>query len=348
MRVFTDFHHSSLLRSLVLLFEERLGMEVYRPIGMDWFDEGYWAVNNQRDTAEQFLSLDQAYKPEDGTPSLNLIAQKSGHIEGTCYVMDPGAISLHKACELDYFKNNQWDYVIASIPAHVPLFKKLIELYSPSAKLIVQVGNNWSLDMFEGLNVLASVKPQLAPSSVHFYRQEFDTKIFEQEPCRATRNIYSFVNVIENSGVGWVDYNALKAALPGFDFKAYGGQCPDGNMTGPLRLARMMREAMMIFHVKPGGDGFGHVIHNAYAVGRPLITRSSHYRGQLAEELLVPGTFIDLDKHSMSDAKNMLHRLGAAPDVVLEMGAKAAQRFRDVVNYEKEAKEVSEWLQSLN
>ena len=65
-RVLCDFHHSSLLRSLVLLFEERLDMALYRPIGMDWFDEGFWAINNQRDTAEQFL------KPEsqalDGTP----------------------------------------------------------------------------------------------------------------------------------------------------------------------------------------------------------------------------------------------------------------------------------------
>lgn len=349
MRVLTDFHHSSLLLATNMLFGDRLGMEVYRPIGMEWFEEAFWGINNLRDTAAQFLSLDQTYKPGDGTPSLNQIAQKTQHIEGICQVMDPGAISLHKACTLDYFKDNQWDYVIASIPAHVPLFEKLIKLYSPSAKLIVQVGNNWSLDMFQGRNILASVKPSLAPATVHFYRQEFSRKIFSPEPAKTSRNIYSFVNVIEKSGIGWEDYNALKAILEaqGFNFAAYGGQCPDGNMDGPLRLARKMYEAMMIFHVKPGGDGFGHIIHNAYACGRPIITRSSHYNDCLAEDLLVPGTFIDLDKFSIGEAKNTLTRLAYQDDVLLEMGRKAAQQFDYVVDYDKEAQEVSIWLQNL-
>ena len=41
MRVLTDFHHNSLMISHVKLFEERLKMDVYRPIGMEWFNEGW-------------------------------------------------------------------------------------------------------------------------------------------------------------------------------------------------------------------------------------------------------------------------------------------------------------------
>lgn len=51
VRVLTDFHHSSLLRATNMLFQDRLGLSVFRPIGMEWFTEGFWAVNDQEDTA---------------------------------------------------------------------------------------------------------------------------------------------------------------------------------------------------------------------------------------------------------------------------------------------------------
>ena len=347
-RVLCDFHHTSLLRSLHLLFEDRLGWELYRPIGMEWYEQGYWAINDLPDTAKQFLDLDQAWKPEDGTPPLNTIAA-GNDAEGIYMVMDPGGHSAHKAATLDFFINNKFDYVIASIPAHVPLFKDLIAKYQPWAKLIVQMGNNWPLGLFQGENVLASVAPQSYPQDTNafFYHQEFDTKIFKQSPTRPTKKIYSYVNIIQNTGIGWEDYKQLQRLLPEFDFKAYGGQCPDGNKTGPMELAKSMSEAQFIFHVKPGGDGYGHVIHNAYATGRPIITRPSHYKGQLAEQLLVPGTFIDLDRYGPGEIKNIITRLTHDERGLKQMGARAAERFKEVVNFGKEAADIKAWLTSL-
>lgn len=346
-RVFCDFHHSSLLRSLVLLFEDRLGMELYRPIGMDWFHEGYWAINNLEDTARQFL--DPGSQPTDNTPALNELRGIDGQEVVMCY--DPGMKTLHKACTLDYFKNNKFDYVIASIPAHIPLFERLIAEYQSGAKLIVQMGNNWALDLDESHNVLASTAPQLlSRANMMYYHQEFDLTIFKDTPVPAARKVYSFVNVIKNYPQAWRDYSELKRMMErlGWEFRSFGGQCDDGNMTGPEQLASKMREAAFIFHVKPGGDGFGHIIHNAYAVGRPVITRSSHYRGQLAEQLLVPGTFIDLDRYGRPEVKNILTRLMFDPDALEQMGRRAAQRFDEVVNYELEAQEIQAWLTTLS
>lgn len=348
MRVLVDFHHSSLLRSLVLLFENRLGMDLYRPIGMEWFTNGYWAINNLEDTAKQFLDLEQAMPP-DGTPPLNQ-AIAGNHTEGQYMVLDPGGVSAHKACTFNYFINNRFDYVIASIPAHVEIFKELIAKYQPHAKLIVQMGNNWQIQNYAGYNVLASIAPQPAPNvNAHYYHQEFDLKIFRKTPALATKKIYSYLNIIQNSGIGWQDYQQLQRLLDtkGFDFKAYGGQCPDGNKTGPVELAKSMKEAQFIFHVKPGGDGFGHIIHNAYAVGRPVITRPSHYKGQLAEQLLVPGTFIDLDRYGPGEIKNIITRLTFDPIGLRQMGERAAERFREVVDYKQEAHEITDWLLSL-
>lgn len=346
-RVLCDFHHSSLLRSLSLLFEDRLEMDLYRPIGMDWFDEGFWAINTQRDTAEQFLEFDS--QPIDNTPPLNNWRHDVG-VDGTYFVYDPGMRSTHRAATLAFFKKNKFDYIIASIPQHVVLFEQLIREYQPQAKLIIQMGNNWDLDRWKNYNILASIAPQPAEANIFFYHQEFDLTIFNDTPVQPVRKIFSFVNVIQQFPEAWQDYSELKRMMErlGWEMKAYGGQCPDGNMTGPHELASKMREAAFIFHVKPGGDGFGHIIHNAYAVGRPVITRPSHYRGQLAEQLLIPGTFIDLDRYNGPDVKNILTRLMFDPDALEAMGKAAANRFDEVVNYKSEAEGIKSWLTTLN
>lgn len=317
-------------------------MELYRPIGMEWFEEGFWAINDQRDTAAQFLDYDS--QPADRTPPLNCA---EAFVDGVFWVADPGAKTHHRACTLDFFKNSQFDYVIASIPAHVPIFERLIREYQPNAKLIIQMGNNWNIEQYDGYNVLASIAPQFAPGvNAMFYHQEFDLTVFNDTPVPAARKVYSFVNVIENTGIGWNDYRDLKRIMErkGWEFKAFGGQCPDGSIGGPEAVSKLMREAAFIFHVKPGGDGFGHVIHNAYAIGRPVITRPSHYHGQLAEQLLIPGTFIDLDRYGRNEVKNILTQLIQDPDSLASMGRRAAERFDEMVDYRKEAAEIHSWL----
>jgi len=336
-----------------MLFEDRLGWELYRPIGLEWFHEGFWKINNQEDTARQFLEPGDAFTPKDGTPLLNKIQTRVPRMRPGAYMIeDPGGITRHWAITLEAFKKEKFDFIIASIPAHVEPFKELIRKYQPEAKLIIQMGNNWNIDNYPGENVLASIAPQLTSANAYFYHQEFDLEIFRPEPVPtqpANRKVYSFLNIIQNSGIGWTDYQELKKILErqGWEFRAYGGQCPDGNMTGARELADKMREAMFVFHVKPGGDGFGHIIHNAYAVGRPVITRPSHYKGQLAEQLLVPGTFIDLDKYGRGEVKNMLTRLAHSPAELNKMGERAAARFREVVDYNKESEEIKKWLLTL-
>lgn len=348
MNILADFHHSSLLKSLQLLFEERLDHTLMRPIGMEWFTEGYWKINDLPDTAKQYLDLEQAFIPPDGTWPLNKFKVEKS--EGLRIVGNPGNESSHLACTLEYFKDNKFDILIASLPQHIEPFKELIRLYQPQAKLIFQVGNNWDFEQCKGMNVLASTarRDVSIEVNVHFYHQEIDLKKFTFTPPMATGKVYSFINILQNTS-GWEDFRKLEEMTQyfGLEWKSFGGQCRDGNMNGDYELSRAMYEAMVIFHVKPGGDGFGHIIHNAYACGRPIITRSSHYRGQLAERLMVPGTFIDLDMHSLPDVKNMLHKMVSAPEILQEMGARAAQRFTEVVDYDEETRSIKAWLGGL-
>ena len=73
MKIFADLHHSSLFTSFKLLFENRLGHRMYRPIGLEWFTEGFWKIaepyNNNIGTVKQFL--EPGNTPTDGTPPLN-------------------------------------------------------------------------------------------------------------------------------------------------------------------------------------------------------------------------------------------------------------------------------------
>ncbi len=342
MRILADFHHSTLLRSLYMLFEGRMGHELYRPIGMEWFFDGYWAINNQHDTAEQFLG--PYSKPKDNTPPLNEI---EGSLYSNGWVNIPDEGIDHKACTLEFFKNTQFDILIASLPQHIRPFKELIEKYHPHAKLIVQLGNDWPLNEFEGMNVMASIYPRPVNANVIFYHQEFDTSIFQYKPFNAERSIYSFINILQNANVGWQDFLELERAFPDVDFRSYGGQCRDGNIDGTQALADKMHESSFIFHVKDGGDGYGHIIHNAYACGRPVITRRSFYRHKLAEQLLVPNTFIDIDM-GMPLIIDWLGRILNNDSSLENMGQAAAARFKEIVDFEKESEEIALWMQRLN
>lgn len=344
MNVLTDFHHNSLLRSSVLLFENRLGMNVYRPIGLDWFHEGYWAINDQLSTAKQFLDFENQIIV-DNTPPLNVIKDQS---DGIYNVYDPGNVSTHKGITLESFKSRKFDYIIASIPEHIPLFQRLIQEFHPQAKLIVQIGNNWNPAIFKGLNVLGSVKPgNIQDANVIYYHQEFDTEIFKLKEHKVSNNISSYINLLQELPIGWKDFIYLESQLKELSFKSYGGQCRDGNMNGANELADSMHNDDFVFHVKDHGDGYGHIIYNAYACGKPTIVRSSRYTNQLAQELFNKDNCIDLDMMTIEDAVHKIKEVYNHKDVLDQMSINANKSFKNNVDFAYESEKISNWLGNL-
>ena len=345
MKILVDYHHTSLLRSLIMLFEDRLDIQVYRPIGLDWYECGFWAVHPARDTAEQYLSLDQAYRPTDGTPPLNQLA---GDLDGGVhYCHDPGTPERPtRACTLEYVRSQRWDYVLASMPQHIAPFRALAK--EVGATLLVQAGNEWPIQQWYGANLLASIASRPLPSDINavFYHQEFDINTFRYDYQIYERPAVSaFMNCLPQSG-GWHDFLELEHALPGISWKSFGGQCRDGCVDGVDALASEMRAANMIFHVKPGGDGYGHILHNAYAVGRSVITRRSHYFGKWGEILLTNETCIDIDMFSnVEQAACEIEYTLLHEDLLDEMSNAAYSRFREVVNFDVEEMEIRKWLE---
>lgn len=327
--VLVDLHHQSLFDSLLLLFEKRLGYNVFRPIGMEWYPN-YWDVFPSIDTAKQYLQ--PHFVPKDGTRPLNE--------------------RLKNTITLEEFKNMGFDILVASIPQHIPIFKRLISEFQPQAKLIYQIGNHWNVDPNEVKNVMASAKVNIPPSvNGVIYHQEFPLDIFYNSEIKADKKIYSFINCLATADLfkkDWELFLELERLMPDWEFKSFGGQCRDGSINNTNELADKMREASFIFHCKTGGDGYGHVIHNAAAVGRPLITRFSDYKDKLAESLITyPCTSIHVDNFLPEDiVSNILYvynETGMYESYLKEIH----NRFMSTVNFNKEEQVIRKFLLSL-
>lgn len=335
MKVLADMHHQQLFHSLELLFEKRLGWELYTMKGLEWFNEGFWkgaeAYANNVGTVGQYLGL------RGKTPDSN----------GVCVVDGT------KGLTLEGFKTMPVDIVIASIPAHVKSFNDLIKKYKPQAKLIYQVGNHFgSIDFSLVKNLMSSTMPEQVPSNVNavFYHQEFSLDVFKYEPPQESKAIRSFVHTLSIAGhfqADWQDFLSLEKALPELKFEAYGAGCRDGCIGGEGEIARLIRESLFGFHLKNMADGFGHTIHNWFACGRPVIVRKSQYQGKLAGQLMIDGlTCIDLDKGSLESNVERI-RKASQPEEHNKMCQQAFDKFKRVCDFDKEFLKIKTFLEKL-
>lgn len=341
MKIFSDLHHGALYYSLQLLFEGRLSFRLYRPIGKAWFDSGYWKIaepyENNLGTVAQFL---EDCVPADGSRPLNRVKQDTG---GYYLVKAP---KDHKAVTLEQFKEIKFDIVIASIPQHLAPYTELIKKYQPEAKLIYQIGNHFGpVDFSLAKNVMASTAPFSNGVNAVFYHQEFNLDTFCYKPPLNDRKIYSFVHCL--GGKDYEDYKEYKKALLGFEFKSFGAGCDDGAVSGWEHVAEKMHQSMFGFHLKSGGDGFGHIIHNWFACGRPPIVRMSQYKDKLAGELMIDGkTCLDLDGRTLGENVERI-KYYSQPEEHKRLCQQAYDRFCEVVDFDREEQELRRFIENL-
>jgi hypothetical protein len=341
MRLLADRHHADLAESLLLLFEDRFGWEVYFPIGREWRDEGIWLLSqgtpDDEGVRKQFLDLDILRHPSDGNHYTEIW---QAHPE-----------RVQKLVTLEQFRSMQWDYILASVTPNEHTFARLAR--EVGAKFILQVGNvyqpvDWSQDPL----VMASARIPIEGRGV-VYHQEFSLDTFRHEALIRTLGgegcltwpivtVSSFVNLFPRTGCYGL-WTQAKAVLSEVRWREYGHEGADGFLAPAAAVADAMRASDVIWHDKPHGDGFGHVVHNAFAVGRPVVGHASHYRGQLAEPLWLDGvTSLDLDG---PEAEAKVAALLADPQGRARMGEQAALRFQMTVDFEEDAEAVRRLLE---
>jgi hypothetical protein len=348
-KILSDYHHSALLNSTIMLFEERLGGAVYRPIGMDWVNEGYWAVYNHPATQEQYLTTAQGYKPEDGTAPLNDIEKFE---EGVYYCHDISSGKYNKAITLEQFKKMDIDILIASLPQHIKLYQKLIKDHKPNAKLIYQIGNQWNVQEVDNVkNVLASAMISF-PAGINgvTYHQEFPLDVFAPAEPVNSKLIGSFVNCFNVDKLfekDWQLFQNMEHNMPDWKFRAWGGECRDGCAHGETQVAEFMRNCRFVWHTKSGGDGYGHIIHNTGAVARPMVVKTAYYKNKLGGLLMKDGeTCIAIDG---LDVPEIINKIEYYDDNkrYQTMSNNIKENFKEVVDFDKEAEDIKVFLQNL-
>lgn len=339
MNVFADFHHGALYHSLSLLFEKRLGGNLFRPIGFDWVKSGYWNYSLNPATIDQYL------KPQE---HVDILFRDS-------YFLCPDYVhkTQHKALTLEQFQRTPIDLIIASVANHESSFHALAQTLKPGAKLIRQVGNvNDQVDVSLYKNILASAKLDLSISesedlNLVIYHPEFDLELFAPQAPHSEWRITNLMNCLPHSH-DFPLWDMFKQRLPEFEWKMYGILGEDGILSTVEDVAQAIHRSSFIWHVKWGGDGFGYVIHHAFAAGRPPIVRCSYYADKLAGDLMIPGeTCIDLDQFELLGTATQAIRDWASPENHSRMCQAAGRRFREIVDYDKEEQSIRDWLNQL-
>lgn len=346
MRFLIDYHHSDLFESWYLLLEP-LGIEIWRPIGMEWFHEGIWqfekewhgdAVAKQYldvwDTDSQLLSTPGVWGRDDST-----------HPGRTIQMID-------YSTALDM----EWDAVISSLPANDEGMKGFADRVG--AKFAVHIGNeaqhsNWGLADFG----FVSSKIRYSPGVPHVvYHQPFDLETFRHEwPPAEPKSIASFIQCFAENKVPYAEFLDLARSMPDYDWKVYGAygsheedEYACGNLSPTSEVAARMRDTRVIWHSKAWSDGYGHVIHNAFSVGRPVIGNQQYYLGKLAEPLWEHGvTSFDVTRMSQTDISKTLARLIGDDDYHRTISENAAKRFHEVVDFDSERDEVAAMLEAV-
>lgn len=320
MKALVDKHHADLFYSLQRLFEDRLGIDVYTPIGHEWWDRGIWRFGEgygDDRLAQQFLGPQAAFDSHHPHRPIRWLTYPLARQE-------------------------RWDYVVATVQDNQAGFARFAR--EVGAKYVLQVGNtrqdvDWSLDPL----ALVSSEVPIRGRGV-LYHQEFDsdTTFAYREP-NAEPVIRSFVNCFPSTPC-WRTFEEVEALLPEFAFAAHGIDGPEGNVETVAEIAEMMAGSSFGWHDKVQGDGFGHVLHDWAAIGRPLIGHAAHYGGLMAERFWQDGvTCIDLDRHPPAEVAELVRAILADPERHRAM-CRAIRAEFDSIDYAAEAETIREFL----
>ena len=132
-----------------------------------------------------------------------------------------------------------------------------------------------------------------------------------------------------------------KPLLPEFEWRMHGHQGDDGFLYPLSQIAKSMLDSSFVWHVKR--EGYGHIIHNAFAAGRPVITQIQGYRGYTAEPMLTDGeTCIDLGLNFADNVAKRRHY--SQREELLRLCDNVRERFKRVVDFDAEEPEIRAFL----
>lgn len=374
MNVLCDFHHTDLFRSLRSLFEKRLGGRLYRPLGQDWWERGFY------------------HHPEPiyGQGCLTKAAFHRGHLRD--YDTEGPSHYPHGKDSLEWSwitldeASHKIDLVVSTYPSNVKAFGRFVRECRPGARLIQYLGNEGEYPAAETRNALCANRKvyEEIKKRTHavFFHPEIDLSLYRWTPPPAWDRpvVRTFLNFIYHNAPQSDKplYRAFKARLaerayffthglgtppPGEDlppgtplwsylYGKYGQDFrmpdltrSDGEPESHEEIARLMQQTNLAWHVKTA-DGYGYALHQLYASGRPVICQRANYAGKTGGLLLEDKkTCVMIDGNIDKDTEKIFYFL--EPDRNRKMCEAARRIFEKRVSFEKEARAVKKFLEVL-
>lgn len=334
MKVLADFHHQSLFESLAMLFEDRFGWQLYRPYGMEWYDNGIWQFERAWHgdaVARQYL---QAW-PDD--------VDAGDHFERR----DTMYPRVHKLLTVEQARDLRPDIVLATLTENEIGWCGFAR--EIGSKYGIQVGNQDADNQYGLIDfAMFSTTRHAYPWKPYVtYRQEFSLADYRFEyPPTEPDMVATWVQALPDDRTEYERFLALARALPELRLRYHGHVGPvdefwGGNVTTSLELAAQMRAARVGLHCKKWSDGYGHVLHNLCAVGKPLVGTGTYYADKLGGPLWLEGvTSFDVQQHSHDETVAFIRRLVADDELHERMSRAMAARFREIVDFDAEAAQI--------
>lgn len=127
-----------------------------------------------------------------------------------------------------------------------------------------------------------------------------------------------------------------RSKWPSLDFN-------DGEPLMNSQIARLMSLTNMVWHLKRC-DGYGYIIHQVAASGRPVICEERNYSHLSFGKLLTDGqTCVYITGDNEADKKN-LRDYFLNPERCRDMGKELHRRFHENINFDDEARKIKELL----
>jgi hypothetical protein len=320
-----------------MLFEDRFGWQLFHLYDMEWWDEGIWGWERHQewghDVARQYMA-----------------PWGNDRLVGDHWERDDAAYPgrVMKMLTMEQARDMKPDIVLATLTENedgLHRFAKEI-----GAKFGIQVGNQGTANRYELLDfaMFSTTRWSYPWCPYVTYRQEFSLTDFRFEYPPADRKfVGTWVQAMPTGDpIAYDLFLRLARALPDLRFRYHGHVGPvddfwGGNVTETHEVAEQMRSAGVGLHIKTWSDGFGHVVHNLFATGKPVVATAAYYRDKLAAPLFIEGvTSWDLQTHSFEESVEFIRRLTVDDELHERMSRASAARFAEIVNFDAEAVEI--------
>lgn len=322
MNVLANRHQADLWWSLHLL-SKRLDFNLFCPYGMEWFDQGYFRMHEHPDKKDPARYMAKWFLVND------IWGNKAKHsIMGCPFYPEIKPLLLDNDIKLDI--------IICTNRENEEPFKKYRDERQPQAKLVRQVGNRHDIvDYDNGMfSDLESFNENDISHKI-LYHQEFDLNLFTYEPPRDRKRIYSFQHNLEKYEPAEELWWQHQRQFRDYNFRFYGKGNDDGYIYHKGEYIETMKDASFIWQVKDW-DGYSHVIHNAMALGRPMILRRNDIKGKIFEPLCDETTCVFTDQ---------IERIR---EINLDKMSKACyERFKQTIDFDQEAVKLKEFFEGL-